>query len=1602
MVLCFVFSGPSQSGKSSLVRLLAQLCSRQLETISLNSTSDTMDLLGGFEQADTGRSLRDIFAGVQEAFAVVLNNSGAEAADPAKLMQDLVVDYTAFQAASADKKIAAQSCLLDQLIGRLRPYDTSTAEQLQTNLHRLDLSAGRHGTFEWIESVLCEALRRGSWLVIDNVNLCSASVLDRLNALFETGGRLTVSERGVLDGAIPVLRPHPDFRVFLLYDPMRGDISRAMRNRGVEIYVPAIEERPLSDLDSSAIISAALGSSAAFASAVGLGRSLALKTGEQRSSGSGLRHLTSQVGRFGLQILSGAQGGEIDHGGSNLLSLPYTQRLAWELGCSSSTAELHPELCAAAHQLVPVLNLLAEGGGDDRLLDQAVLHYLHLMTASDRTIRLKLITMVLRSASYADMCRRAGDSWIFRRLFTEQDKVLLSASDSWDARMSNVVKVPEAAIPLANQLASLLSLMVRFKELQNQVNNQPGCLLSAFSGAAGSSLTAISSEVVSVLAGQVTLVLKILERSLNQPEGGQLSDSLWDQLDMALGCFFRFANLGLTSVGRRNQQQQQQEELERLAFVHWGWLCKAFDPLLQPLGWTELAESVAKYQRLFDALGLDRQSYAKLRSCLSTWLFPLPPQSISDINLRANLEKLDTWQDFSGGAQLKFLLQHGPQLGAILREVANVMMNHSQACDALLQLRTSFEASQASLVQKCSVKSFFGLQLATVRSRLSELTQRDALAGEDDFLPIQLRLLMKDKTSIEATIMEARARLILYWCWNPSYDVIRSVEHSPITGQLTSKPVSSAAMTSSNLCEIHYVLLESAGSLSLVSCEEKCSQLADAVRMLKGFQPQEDCVEQLWLRLIGELQDLLTGIVVSLGSTPYQNNLESALSWLLTERPDPSLSAILIWLQEHLAGNHSKDLFQCRVLEVGLNLLKFHLFASLGAIDPAEKAALKYRQIQDQVAEIDLRIRVMDEFSASVGTRHPHRPLLLARKERLVAKSAKRRNQMAERGGDSFTSLSNAIRHFRSGIGAVATVIELVMRLGQLYLSGEHGSALDEAAVWCLSGHKFASSLLERHSPAFPDLVVPVVEPVARLVHALLGQSSQVRENYIRGIWPDVDTQLAHLASVVSTQPIADRLRFYLCPDLPALVGSHQDIRLLRSAAIAIKKSLVHCRLLRVEGNLVSELVLRLVASWRHELQLKQEKQAEEEAAFRTQTMCEDKDEEAELEEEYSCLFPSFREAFADLVQSDKLEDGMNCNDDAKTAKVTNSTTFSDQRLNQLKQLAGFMLEYLTSEKSEGFLATFEEDFLQRFAMVNMLATTMSGVASPCLEAALVPSYISSSNLTIVRHSQNQSQTSLASYNFYLDSNLEETQLVRPPLTVVGRAVNQLLEQFPENPVLEQILVVRDRILLLPVTSPLAKSLTGLEFLLAACQEWEKNAHRGVSLQSVMDAVSNLILRWRRLELANWRSLLLGGAGLTGLRREAGESFWLHVMGVVLEAKKKKDTVQALVRFVESASLADFQTRLDILASVRHTLLMMSGGAPARRWVVACLANLHAYYTRFKSAVDAALNVHLKAADKTVKEVVRMTRWKDTNFWSVKAMVDKTEDRSEPRLLGKS
>ncbi|KAL6259531.1 hypothetical protein P5V15_009448 [Pogonomyrmex californicus] len=98
------------------------------------------------------------------------------------------------------------------------------------------LNAG--GKFEWVDSVLVKCLQDGTWLLIDQVNLCSPAVLDRLNGLLEPNGVLSIGERGVdSEGNVVTIKPHENFRLFLTMDPRYGEISRAMRNRGVEIYM---------------------------------------------------------------------------------------------------------------------------------------------------------------------------------------------------------------------------------------------------------------------------------------------------------------------------------------------------------------------------------------------------------------------------------------------------------------------------------------------------------------------------------------------------------------------------------------------------------------------------------------------------------------------------------------------------------------------------------------------------------------------------------------------------------------------------------------------------------------------------------------------------------------------------------------------------------------------------------------------------------------------------------------------------------------------------------------------------------------------------------------------------------------------------------------------------------------------------------------------------------------------------------------------------------------------------------------------------------------------------------------------------------------------
>lgn len=112
-------------------------------------------------------------------------------------------------------------------------------EQAAALIGQLDTPTGSStaGRFEWVDGSLTRAIQRGSWVLLDNANLVNPTVLDRLNGLLEPGGVLQLDEAGGGPGGGRVVVPHPGFRLMLAYDPKHGEVSRAMRNRGVELFL---------------------------------------------------------------------------------------------------------------------------------------------------------------------------------------------------------------------------------------------------------------------------------------------------------------------------------------------------------------------------------------------------------------------------------------------------------------------------------------------------------------------------------------------------------------------------------------------------------------------------------------------------------------------------------------------------------------------------------------------------------------------------------------------------------------------------------------------------------------------------------------------------------------------------------------------------------------------------------------------------------------------------------------------------------------------------------------------------------------------------------------------------------------------------------------------------------------------------------------------------------------------------------------------------------------------------------------------------------------------------------------------------------------------
>lgn len=98
----------------------------------------------------------------------------------------------------------------------------------------------------WEDGILLQAMQRGEWLIVDEINVALPEILFVLHSLLDDDKCVVVAQK---DGA--VVKPHPDFRFFATMNPVdeyagTKDLNKAFKSRfnmviGMNYPAPGVE-----------------------------------------------------------------------------------------------------------------------------------------------------------------------------------------------------------------------------------------------------------------------------------------------------------------------------------------------------------------------------------------------------------------------------------------------------------------------------------------------------------------------------------------------------------------------------------------------------------------------------------------------------------------------------------------------------------------------------------------------------------------------------------------------------------------------------------------------------------------------------------------------------------------------------------------------------------------------------------------------------------------------------------------------------------------------------------------------------------------------------------------------------------------------------------------------------------------------------------------------------------------------------------------------------------------------------------------------------------------------------------------------------------------
>ncbi|KAJ1742174.1 AAA ATPase midasin [Coemansia sp. RSA 1086] len=1582
-----ILVGSAGTGKTSLVRWLARATGNKLVEFAMNAGVDTSEILGGFEQVD-----------MQLDRIVAQTDFGN--AEQAQITAQACSMLLQAQHSSHDTQLLQQA--IEHIVAIARSCGSALNALAESVQQKLDafLALQVAGRFEWVDGVLVEALERGYWLLLDRANLCSASVLDRLNGLLEPNGVLYVNEDPKRTG--PVV-PHPNFRVIMAVDPQHGELSRAMRNRGIEICM---------------LPSEGLGAqSSQMSLACSLGVDSMLLEGMQQTDPS-LTMLVQAAANIAERVQRGypAWVDERSEKAARLLHLPNMR--PDPIDATLSTSCWQAKLLDLANHLQMVSEI--EPSIDMRLWRERML-LAALSTVSPDTKDLSTCALQVIAGNMRNVVSKLLEPTQLtealvaaRHALAQSDQLNLDVLQSAPLLVQLNVGLYRALQRTSFEWHSTLQ-QTRLFQMERQLQAHFRSLMPS------------AGDVRELVLQQPNIDVVHAQSMFALLEGCEQLLSLWDDSISTGDSFKQIQELsGIDSAKcvaslrtvyamceRLNQLLQNVQAVSTAS--EQAVALEAMQNALQKLGKCEgpVGTHARKLIEVNSRLVQDATHSARL------WAIA-HPTTMPDARMRGLAERLET------------VLKQQTGLDKDAEVIEALAMLYAAASrknkDLIVNAVEKFVENLPALDQPAEAVNDTSVPPAQILADIKELRQwqqilqltliSGCVSGQIKQRALDDLRLFTDNADVSQTSSWAVMLTRLRWQANDSSGASRLL---PLFTEAASQW--HMQLASHSLDEVvdmprHRLSSAVATELAWRGATRLCSSLndldlaiqegRDLVQAVVRFRPIDEPIASMAAGLVAQLA--LVGEVLSgHKQMPYTEHLLAALyssndiqsvdmelvgAWhteLVQLAVSDSLTIAADAVQAALRNPANKASMWVAMVEVGLCVLSISV--PQRPVDPAAKALAQWTWLGDTITTCQADIAALKCVQHSMT-------------------------------GTSTSSAIESVLDEMQQLEQQRTSIELVYRPTE---------AVRFSELW-QEAHNLVQSMSERISQVAKQLASShdssVLGASSALDGALTQFVSRVRQRYFTAyrdqaqLWTLCAQQAAYgLSNLTQMQRMAAQAQSQIYSQLVAWIYMQpiRGVPLTRESVMQMGHALSQLKTLAfasarsplvVYGRLLRTLLARVILSVQvrgvldtadiealgtllrdasdvHRRSTAEQKRRETEAAslFRFKATEEPSDEKLQQE-----LFPGFEDVFED--QEDLPEPSFDDVPDEAIAALSSMHQYamlqfgaisaepdiqSSLALDVQRQALSLAADLYRARPEVASLLTAETDSTLRGA--NAVAAALGTLQGDTLDA--VPG---------VRATQ--------VYDFYQDACVEEARLVRPIAQAIAARTQQLMEEWPEHAVLQQICDMCTRLLQLPATSPVAKLLAAVELLYQRAQDWQAYASRDVSIAELQD-VSRLIIRWRQRELNSWPHLLLAQE-LAFARRPRQWWLGLYAALVAPESVELSELVAAVDHFMQGSPAGEFRGRLNmLLAFAAHRAALLKAQicetakgsleeAKRRDTVYGPLLNAVGYYLQFAPCIAAQLEATKKAVSKDLKQYVKISSWKDVNPAALRASAQKT------------